>query len=147
MANKPRIIEGKLFIDDRGELSFFNDFEFDSIKRMYIVSNHQSHFVRAWHGHKNESKFITVIKGSAIIGAVIVNDWDEPSKKVKVYREVLSEKNPAIFYIPAGYANGFMNIEKDTKLLIFSTSSLEDSKDDDYRYEWNYWNIWEIEQR
>lgn len=148
MSKKPTIIEGNIFIDDRGELSFFNTFnDFNKIKRMYIVSNHKSHFARAWHGHKKEEKYIIVIKGSAIIAAVLINDWEEPSKKVKVHRIILSEKNPSIFHIPEGYANGFMNLEKDTKILILSTSTTEESKSDDYRYEWNYWNIWEINQR
>ena len=55
MSKKPTIIEGNIFIDDRGELSFFNTFnDFNKIKRMYIVSNHKSHFIRAWHAHKKK---------------------------------------------------------------------------------------------
>ena len=51
----PIIITGNTSLDDRGVVKFINDFKFDNIKRFYIVKNHQQNFIRAWHGHKNES--------------------------------------------------------------------------------------------
>jgi dTDP-4-dehydrorhamnose 3,5-epimerase len=40
-----------------------------------------------------------------------------------------------------------MTLTDDAKLLFFSTSTLEDSLGDDIRFNWDKWDIWEIERR
>lgn len=145
--NKPELIEGGISIDDRGKLSFINAFSFDKVKRFYLISNHKAGFIRAWHAHKREAKYVTVLAGAALIGAVEIENWDSPSKDAKIWKFVLSEHKPSIVYIPTGYANGFMNFTQDTKLLFFSTSSVEESKGDDFRFEARYWNPWEVVER
>ncbi|MGK9367352.1 dTDP-4-dehydrorhamnose 3,5-epimerase family protein [Melioribacter sp. Ez-97] len=144
---KPVLIKGGIAVDDRGSVSFVNDFNFKDVKRFYIVDNHRRGFVRAWHAHKKEAKYVTAVKGAAIIGAVKIDNWDKPSKDLEVHRFVLSEKTPAVLYIPSGYANGFMTLTEDAKLIFYSTSELKESINDDYRYEARYWNPWEIEER
>ena len=37
---------------------FVNDFNFENVKRFYQVENHRQGFIRAWHGHKKEGKYI-----------------------------------------------------------------------------------------
>jgi dTDP-4-dehydrorhamnose 3,5-epimerase len=143
---EPILSEGNISVDDRGQLSFVNE-KIDSIQRFYIVSNHKSHFIRAWHGHRFEHKFVTVIQGSAIIGLVKIDDWNNPSKELIPKKYILSSNKPSLLYIPAGYANGFMNLSQDTKIMFFSTSTLEESKNDDYRFDPYYWNCWEIKER
>ena len=69
-------VEGGIHIDERGAVSFVNDFQFDQVKRFYTVRNHRSPFIRAWHGHKKEGKYVTVVNGSAIIGAIKIDNWD-----------------------------------------------------------------------
>lgn len=144
---KPSLIEGGLAVDDRGQLSFVNDFDFAGAKRFYTVSNHRCGFVRAWHGHKKEAKYVMVIKGAAIVGAVPIDDWDNPSQTAKAERFVLSDKKPAVLYIPAGYANGFKSLAKDTRIMFFSTSTLKESEGDDFRYDARHWDIWTVEER
>ena len=141
------LIKGGLAVDDRGVVSFVNDFDFKDVRRFYIVENHKQDFVRAWHAHKNEGKYVMVVKGSALIGAVEIDNWDKPSKSQEVKRFVLSEKSPSVLFIPKGYANGFMSLSNDLKIMYLSTSSLEDSLGDDYRYDARYWNPWEVEER
>lgn len=143
----PQLIEGGLAVDDRGEVGFINDFNFDRVKRFYWVSNHRSGFIRAWHAHKREAKYVAVVQGAALIGAVEIDDWDNPSKDSKVWRYALSDHKPSVLYIPAGYANGFMSLTAETKLIFFSTSSLEDTHGDDIRYDAYYWNPWQIVER
>ena len=144
---EPRLINGDLFIDDRGEISFINDFDFLGVKRFYIVKNHISGFIRAWHAHKNEAKYVSLVKGTALIAAVEIDNWEKPSKKNKIWKFVLSEHNPSILYIPAGYANGFMSLNAEAKLIWYSTATIEEAKEDDIRYDAYYWNAWEIEER
>ena len=146
-SKKPRIIDGGLAIDDRGRVAFVNDFDFKNVKRFYIVSSHQTGFVRAWHAHKKEAKYIMVIKGAAVVAAVVIDDFEKPSKEAKVHRHVLSENIPRLFYIPAGYANGFMSLTKNAQLIFFSTSTLDESEGDDIRYNSRYWDIWSVEER
>lgn len=147
MKNEPVMIEGNLFVDDRGEVSFVNGFDMSSIKRFYFVSNHKAGFVRAWHAHKKEDKYVTVLTGAAVVACVKIDDWDKPSKNLKISRYVLSENKPAVLFIPHGYANGFMNLTKDTKIIFFSTSSIEESKGDDFRYDARYWDPWQVIER
>ena len=144
---KPEIIEGGLAVDDRGQLSFVNNFDFKDVKRFYMVSNYKQGMVRAWHAHRKEAKFVLVVKGAAIVSAVAIDNWEKPNKDAEVNRYVLSEKKPAILYIPANYANGFMSLTEDTQLMFFSTSTLEESKGDDIRYDSRYWDIWDVVER
>lgn len=142
-----KLIEGGLAVDDRGQVVFVNNFDFKGVKRFYMVSNHSAGFIRAWHAHKKEAKYVLVTQGAAIIGAVKISNWVKPYKKAEVQRFVLSAKKPSILYIPAGYANGFRTLTEDTQVIFFSTSTLEESKGDDFRYEARYWDIWNVEAR
>jgi len=138
---------GGLAVDDRGELGFVNDFNFEGVKRFYTVANHRQGFVRAWHGHKREAKYVTAVSGAAVIGAVRVDNWDQPSRDVPVDRFVLSAHKPSVLYIPAGYANGFMSLTADLKLMFFSTTTLEQSQGDDFRFDARHWDIWQVVER
>ena len=142
-----RFLPGNLAVDDRGEVGFVNEFDFEGVKRFYTVRNHRQGFVRAWHAHKHEAKYVTVVEGAALIGAVAIDDWDHPSKDAPVLRQVLSADKPSVLYIPAGYANGFMSLTDDAKLMFFSNSTLAQSNGDDIRYDAHYWDIWNVEYR
>lgn len=143
----PVVIEGGLAVDDRGQVSFVNKFDFAGVKRFYAVSNHTAGFVRAWHAHRKESKYVYVAQGAAIVGAVKIGDWERPAKDSQVHRFVLSAKKPAVLFIPAGYANGFMSLTADATLMFFSTSTVEQSVQDDVRYDARYWDIWSAVER
>ena len=135
-----KLINGGVSVDDRGSVRFVNDFNFDGVKRFYQVENHRRGFIRAWHGHKKEGKYVYVPNGSALVGVVNM-ETEEVSKFV------LSDKSPKILWIPPGYYNGFKSLEENTKILFFSTSTLEESVGDDIREEHNRWNNWEEDYR
>jgi dTDP-4-dehydrorhamnose 3,5-epimerase-like enzyme len=143
----PWLIQGGLAVDDRGSVSFVNDFGFGDVRRFYVITNHQAGFVRAWHGHRREGKYITVVSGSAVVAAVKVDDWDTPSVDSHVHRHVLSAERPAVLAIPPGYANGSMSLTADTRILVFSTSSLDEGRDDDVRFPARLWDVWTVEER
>lgn len=144
---EPKLISGGLAVDDRGQVSFVNDFNFKSVKRFYTVANHARGFVRAWHAHKNEAKYVIVVRGSVLVGAVPINNWEKPSRQTEVKRFILSEKIPKVLFIPAGYANGFMTLTEGAQVMFFSTSTLEESLNDDFRYDARHWDIWSVEER
>jgi dTDP-4-dehydrorhamnose 3,5-epimerase len=145
--DEPRVLVGGLATDDRGSVGFVNDFNFEGVKRFYTVTNHRAGFVRAWHAHRHEAKYVTVLQGAAIVGAVKIDNWDRPSPDNKVYRYVLAANKPTVFYIPAGYANGFMSLTEDTLMIFFSTANLSETQGDDVRYEARYWDIWQVIER
>jgi dTDP-4-dehydrorhamnose 3,5-epimerase len=147
ILEKPLLIRGNIAVDDRGSLSFVNDFTFRSIQRFYIVSNHRAGLVRAWHAHRREAKYVTVVDGAAIVCAVPIDDWDTPNREAEVDRHVLSDVQPSVLFIPAGYANGFMSLTEHSKLMFFSTASLDESRSDDIRYDARYWNPWQVIER
>ena len=144
---EPLLLAGGLAVDDRGEVGFVNNFDFAGVKRFYTVRNHRQGFVRAWHAHRREAKYVTVTAGAALVAAVRVDDWDTPSRSLPVTRHVLSAAQPKVLFIPAGYANGFMSLTDDARLMFFSTSTLDDSKGDDIRYDARHWDVWTIEER
>ena len=139
----PKLIPGGRSVDDRGNLSFNNDLDLSNFKRYYLIENHSNNFVRAWHGHLEESKVFICIEGSFLVGAVRFNQQDRESP----HRFVLDSKIHSALFIPKGFANGSMNLSDGAKLLVFSDSTLEASKSDDFRFDWDYWNIWNIERR
>ena len=147
IQDEVRLITGDLAIDDRGSVRFVNDFDFAGIKRFYMVENHQAGFVRAWHAHRREGKYIMVVQGAAIVAAIKIEDWENPTSDSPVHRYVLSAHKPSVVYIPAGYANGFMSLTEDTLVVFFSTATLEESHGDDVRYDARYWDIWEVIER
>src|SRR5512135_2999207 len=126
----PRLIQGGLAIDERGQLAFVNDFRFEGVQRFYVVTSQRAGAIRAWQGHRREIKYVIATQGSALVGAVAVDDWSRPSKVAEVHRYVLSAKEPALLHIPAGYANGNMSLTADAQLLFLSSSTLEQSKSD-----------------
>lgn len=127
------LIDGDIAIDNRGTVSFVNDFNFKGVKRFYVVENSNGDF-RGWHGHRKESKYVCVVAGLALIGVAKLDSGD-------VQFFVMGESQPQVLHIPPGYANGFKALEKGTKVIFYSDKTLEQSKKDDYRYPPNYWKV------
>jgi dTDP-4-dehydrorhamnose 3,5-epimerase len=143
----PSLIRGQSTVDDRGSVSFVNEFEFSDVKRFYTVTNHRAGFVRAWHGHKHEVKYCTATAGAILVCCIEIDNWENPSKDLLVHRFVLSEQTPAILHVPAGYANGFMSLTAGAKITFFSTSTLDASMKDDIRFPARLWDPWRVEER
>ena len=146
-ALTPLLIKGDVAIDDRGEVGFVNGFDFADVKRFYTVKNHRRGFVRAWHAHRREAKYITVLEGAALVAAVHIDNWENPSPKAQVMRYVLSARRPSVLYVPPGYANGFMSLTDDARLVFYSSATLDESQNDDVRYDARLWDIWNVEER
>lgn len=146
-VEQPALIHGRSVVDGRGAVGFVNDFSFAGVKRFYVVSNHAQGFVRAWHGHKHETKYCTAVRGALLVCCVCIDDWSNPSPDLTINRFVLSEQNPAILHIPAGYANGFMSLTADAKIMFFSSSTLDESLGDDIRFPARRWDPWHVEER
>lgn len=138
-----KLLKGSHHLDSRGILTFNNDFDFNDIKRSYLVSNKNCNVIRAWHGHKFESKYFLVVKGAFQISAVKINNFKKPLKKSSISNHFLKDLTGDVLFVPGGYANGFKALYPDSILQIFSSSTLEESLNDDFRYPYDYWNAWD----
>ena len=147
MSNDICFIAGGLAVDDRGKLQFCNDFDMASVRRFYVVSNHAPKFVRAWHGHKIEEKYVYVASGAALVCAVQIDDWQAPPPDLEISRFVLAEEKPGVLRVPGGFAHGYMTLRPDTRVIFFSTAALGESLDDDFRFPFDTWNPWAVVQR
>ncbi len=148
LPEEARLFTGDVVVDDRGSVRFVNDFDFAGVKRFYIVENHQAGFIRAWHAHRREGKYVMVVQGSAIVAAVRIQDWQKPTTAGPVHRHVLSAIKPSVFWIPPGYANGFKSLTADTKIMFFSTSTIEESRGDDVRWDPDqFGDVWTVVER
>ena len=141
-SEKPIIFEKGVSEDHRGSLEYYNDLELNEFKRFYIVRNPKRGTVRAWHGHKVESKLIKVIKGVFKVCLVEIDNWEKPSKNIEI-SEYEFNNDSGLIYVPPGYANGAMNVVSDSEIMYFSNLSLEESAKDDIRFKSNYWDPWE----
>lgn len=135
------LIKGNTHSDDRGILCFVNDFDLQSIRRFYTITHPATAIVRAWQGHKIETKHFFVTKGSFLFGWVKIDDWDQPSAKLDVSRQVLTFDQPAVLTISAGCANGFKALKPGSTVIIFSDLTLEESAEDMYRFHQNIWTL------
>lgn len=136
-----QLIKGNIHIDQRGIVRFVNDFHFENVKRFYTITHPDTNITRAWQGHKLETKYFYVTKGSFLINWIKIDNWQQPSKDLETNTHTLSDSESEILIIPPGHVNGFKALEPDSTMIMFSDMLLEDSKKDDYRFPVNYWDI------
>ncbi len=137
--NKPIVIQGGFYEDQRGRIDFVNDFNLSKTKRCYFTTNSSVNFFRGWQGHKIESRWFYCVKGKFEVKLIKIDNWDNPSEDLNIEKYILSEDNPQVLYIPNGYVNGFQALEENSKLMILSDFELGVNIGDDVRYENNKW--------
>lgn len=140
-AAEPFFIAGGDFTDARGILRFVNEFDLEPVRRFYTICHPDPAVIRAWQGHRIETKFFFALKGTFRINWVKVDDWEHPSPGLPVAGRTLTASEPGVLVVPPGYANGIKAMEADSTLLVFSDLSTEESGKDNYRFETGLWRI------
>jgi dTDP-4-dehydrorhamnose 3,5-epimerase len=138
------LVKGNKYTDERGTLNFVNEFSLQNVKRFYTITHPDTDVVRAWQGHKIETKHFFVTKGSFLFGWVKIDDWQKPSLNLEIQRQVIKQDEPAVLTISAGFANGFKALEKNSTVVVFSNLSLEESAADIFRFEKDTWPLVKI---
>lgn len=133
----PKIIAGGVHSDQRGALFYNNDFDASPVKRMYIIENENTDFVRGWQGHKIEQRWFSVIKGSFKIQLIEIDNWEQPSKDCKSFDFIINAKKLDILHVPQGYVSSIQSLEEGSKLLVMADYLLGEVKDE-YRFEADY---------
>ena len=117
------ILKGKAFYDKRGFLR--EVFKKKIIKKnliFSILSKSKMNVLRGLHMQiKNpQDKYISVLKGKILDVAV---DMRKKSKTYgKHHKVILSDKNCKSFFIPKGFAHGFLGLEKENIVLYSCTN-------------------------
>ena len=133
------IILGGDHLDSRGRIVFFNTLSFEEIKRFYCLHLNKANELRAWQGHQFEKKWYVVLKGKLRLNVLEFNKWGSDDYHFNGY--YLEENDPKVIFIPEGSFTGFMPLVDDTMLIIFSNKLLEESLNDDYRYDKDKWTF------
>jgi|TARA_B100000809_G_scaffold254690_1_gene292217 dTDP-4-dehydrorhamnose 3,5-epimerase len=117
------ILKGKTFYDARGFLR--ETFKKKIIKKnliFTIISKSNKNVLRGLHLQtKNaQDKYISVLKGKILDVAV---DLRKNSKTFgKHFKLIISEKNSKSFFIPKGFAHGFLGLDKENIVLYGCTN-------------------------
>lgn len=138
---KPSIIVGGTHTDERGAISFVNGFGMEEVKRLYHIHHLRTNTIRAWQGHKREQKWFYVLEGSFNIQLVTPDDWTDPSNDLEVIDYKLDALTN-VLHVPGGYANGFKAATENSKMIIFSDFSVDESNNDNYRFHQDLWVDW-----
>ena len=133
------LLKGANFVDERGVIVFFNTFNMGEIVRMYEIAPSNMSIIRAWQGHKSERKWFYCNAGAFVVNLIKLDNFEKPSSLLKPERFLLEAKNAAILRISGGYATGFKAAEENSRLQVFSNFSLDESKNDDFRYPIEKW--------
>ncbi len=147
------IIKPKVFGDERG---FFQEtynekaFAEHGLTMKFVQDNHSKskkgvlrglHFQRKF----TQGKLVRVVKGSVYDVAVDLRK-DSPTFG-QWFGIILSEENKTMFYVPEGFAHGFLTLEDDTEFLYKCTDLY--SPEYDSGILWNDENIgidWRLEE-
>ena len=117
------ILKGKTFYDARGFLR--ETFKKKIIKKnliFTIISKSNKNVLRGLHLQtiNAQDKYISVLKGKILDVAV---DLRKNSKTFgKHFKLIISEKNSKSFFIPKGFAHGFLGLDKENIVLYGCTN-------------------------
>lgn len=134
---EPKNIKGVKFWDERGIVTFNNDFNAFGIKRIYTIENKSIDLIRGWQGHKIEQRWFSAIGGSFKIRLIKIDNWENPSKNLSFIEFILKSSALDILHIPGGYVSSIQALEVDSKLLLFADYQLGEIQDE-YRFDLNY---------
>lgn len=136
------LFSGDQHVDRRGKISFINDCDLSKAKRFYVIEPAGTEIVRAWQAHQHEEKWFYVVEGSFKIVLVKPDDWKNPSSDLPFEEYILSASPTQILHVPGGYANGFKGLEPKSKIMVFSSFTVEESMKDDFRFDEGLWYKW-----
>jgi len=129
--------------DDRGTITFFNEFDMTDVKRFYVIEHPNTEVVRAWQGHRHEQKWFHVIAGGFKLGVVSLDKCDQSFDGAHPVIYLLEAFRPTILHVPGGYATGFQALQDYSRMVVYSNVSVEGSQNDDYRFDKHLWSeIW-----
>jgi dTDP-4-dehydrorhamnose 3,5-epimerase len=141
------IIDKKIFNDERGY--FIRDFCKKELKKIKFVIkqvnisfNKKKYTLRGFHYQKKpfeEDKIITCLSGEILNISI---DLRPRSKTyLKYFKKILSEKNCYSLHIPKGFANAYLTLKPNTKILYYMSQYYKPINGYGIRYNDNFFSI------
>lgn len=131
------ILKGDFYQDERGVITYNNNFDASIIKRIYTIENSSIDLIRGWQGHKIEQRWFATMLGSFEIDVIKLDNFEKPSKDLIISKYTLTDKNLTYLHIPQGYITAIRAIDKNSKLLVLSDYALGEVNDE-YRFPIDY---------
>lgn len=137
---KPRIISGEFEEKTQGIITYNNDFDMKEVKRGFVIAPSSEYVQREWHGHKIEQNWFYPISGLFLILVVVPDDWKNPSFSIKPLEYIIAAEKNEVLHIPAGYVTKIKALKENSRLMVYSNFTLEESLKDDYRFQSEIWD-------
>ena len=134
------LLEGKKHQDERGIITFNNDFDASQIKRIYTIENTFLDFIRGWQGHKIEQRWFASMQGSFEIAVITIDNFENPSKDLIPEYFILKTNNLDFLHIKSGCITAIKAKEKNSKLLVLADYSMNEIQDE-YRFPLDYFKL------
>jgi hypothetical protein len=138
------IIQGGRYTDQRGTIISSNDLDMSQIRRQYIIEHNDPNIIRAWQGHRYESKWMRCLLGSFIINLIKPISIENPTGlELAEVIPLLASQNQ-ILHIPGGY---YIGIKSDTNygmLQVYSDVRYIEANLDDLRQKIDFWSFNEV---
>ncbi len=143
MVEFPVCQSGGIHSDSRGTVSFMNDFDMSSIKRVYKITHPSVDIIRGWQGHLIESKWFLIQNGSFKFKIIKPDNMMLPKKLLYTGEFTINADNRiSILSVPPGFVTSFRAMKANSCMLVFSDVSVDESKMDDFRFSLDNWNLW-----
>ena len=139
---KISFIDGEVFTDNRGLITSNNSFNLNEIKRMYTIYQLSTKVIRACQRHLLETKYFKCIKDEFIVTwKGLANNFPRISDKDPEFK-ILNDNCNQIIKILNVYADGVKAREKNSSILVFSDFELNESLNNEIRFDKNLWLVW-----
>lgn len=123
-------IQGSSYIDDRGVVLFNNNFDASLVKRIYIIENLHTEFVRAWQGHRIEHRWFSAVNGSFEIKLIHIDNWEAPSPGLKSNVYTLESDRLNVLKVPPGFVTSIRALVDKSRLLVMSDYLFGETQDE-----------------
>lgn len=133
----PKIIRGGSNTDSRGTLLYNNNFDASGIKRIYVIENKETTFVRGWQGHRIEQRWFSVLQGSFKIELIAIDNWENPSTDLERLSFIVDAEKLDVLHVCAGYVSSIQSLKEGAKLVVMADYLLGEVQDE-YRFDITY---------
>ena len=136
-SNQLQITVGNRHNDERGIITYNNEFDASEIKRIYTIENHSVDFIRGWQGHQIEQRWFACMKGKFEISVIEVDNFEQPNKNLNIKKYQMDDHSLTYLHIPAGYITAIKALDSASKLLVLADYALGEVQDE-YRFPLDY---------
>lgn len=141
MSDGLKIINGGIHTDERGTITFINDFDMQLVKRFYRIKHYDIHTTRGWRGHRIEQRWFHVNIGAFRIKLIAIDDWNSPDPTLRQKEIMLRAEENSVLHIPAGYASAIQATVANSEITVFADYGIDHAQHDDYLFPTDYFKL------